>query len=789
MTDDWKALSPEDKAAGAVKVIKAYQSEVNALTRRARAVESSFSTVFGDFQSAVDPVPALQAGTDAAAAAAELQRSLTAAQAEVSATDQELQGLANQEVTIRSLTDRVEQLSSQLDARVAEAVSLREAELTVAHREELEAARTAEGNALRRAALAQDTADAAVKRAQQAATAQAAAAASGASASGSTAAHVNQLADELNTVTQQMHALQAQNSTLNKRLRELSTAHHGASRGGSGDSTPPSSATAAEIDRLNAELEAAKQRASAASAQLLAAQAQVHTIQQAGDTAQAALAADLEQARGELAARPSADAFHELKEELQMLQRVYFPSALGDGRARAGGEEGGGPSDSDTSSSGLSAAVLRRARQLEGTVVALRQQLDEARSGAAVSAGELETLRAQLVAATHSQRRLQKELALATGEAPGTPPRSNGAAEAAADTPPTSLSADQQLLAVLASPGVKANVQAGTYRDAPPGVGDAPAQAAHSPDGSSSPLEAETAAPSAAGGSGGGGGGGSGADLTALFKAQRDRFREAAETAEAAAASARAETEGAQVAAAQLEADNVKLYEQIRYLEAMVAGPGRGAGMVHGQGASAALVAGDAGRSASIGSALAGGGAAAAAGQRMARLAQRAGSQQGGLWDALSLLLLRLYWSVLELVGSAGRSQPGRMLRVPGALSSSGGVLPGQASSPSAGPGATALSLPGDESAIGTAATDAEGHGSRYRSKYEDSVDPFVAFKEQQREAAAASLSFFDRSALSVASSLVASGGSRTIAVSYLLAIHLAALLWLWCPGVSASTP
>ena len=221
VTDEWKALPADDKAAGAVKVIKAYQGEVNALTRRARAVESSFSTVFSDFAAAVDPVPALQAGTDAASTAADLQRSLTAARAEVSATDEELQGLANQEVTIRRLTERVEQLSAQLDSRVAEAVSLREAELTAAHQEELRAAHTAEGNALRRAALAQDTADAAVKRAQQAASAQAAAAAAGASSSSGAAAQVQLLSDELTMLTQQMHAMQAQNSTLNKRLREF----------------------------------------------------------------------------------------------------------------------------------------------------------------------------------------------------------------------------------------------------------------------------------------------------------------------------------------------------------------------------------------------------------------------------------------------------------------------------------------------------------------------------------------------------------------------------------------
>ena len=773
VTDEWKALPADDKAAGAVKVIKAYQGEVNALTRRARAVESSFSTVFSDFAAAVDPVPALQAGTDAASTAADLQRSLTAARAEVSATDEELQGLANQEVTIRRLTERVEQLSAQLDSRVAEAVSLREAELTAAHQEELRAAHTAEGNALRRAALAQDTADAAVKRAQQAASAQAAAAASGASSSSGAAAQVQLLSDELTMLTQQMHAMQAQNSTLNKRLREFAASPPQGTAGGGSNTPPTASASEAEVQRLTAELEAAKQRASAASTQLLTAKAQAQAAQEAATAEATAVAAQLQALQGELDARPSADAFQELKEELHMLQRVYFSPANGDGSAPDGVEGGGDSPPLTTTASGLSAAVLRRARQLEGTVVALRQDVDTARAKTAAAEREVAQMRSELVAATNATDRLQHELALATGEvpsgnhakAPGTPPRGEGVSST-----PGGFSAEQQLLSVLASPGVQANVQAGTFRGAPVEAGDSPGA------GPSTSAASEGASQTTHDASAGTAVGG--VDLSAVFQAQRDRFRLAAEDAEAATGEAKAEAEAASAALRQMEADNVKLYEQIRYLEAMVAGPGRGAGMAHGQGASAAFVAGDAGRTATIGSALAGG-PMGPAGQRMAALGQRAGSQQGGLWDALSLLLLRIYWSVMDVLGSARGAAHGHMLRVPGALSSSGGILPGQSAAPS---GAAAAVLPDNESAFGSAAAVGGGEeGGRYRAKFEESMDPFAAFKERQREAATASLSCFDRSALSLAGSLVSTGGSRTVAIAYLLAVHLFAFLWLWC--------
>ncbi len=779
LTDAWKSLPTEEKAAEAVKVIKAYQGEVNALTRRARAVESSFSTVFNDFQSAVDPVPALQAGADAAATAADLQRSLAAARAEVSATDQELQGLANQEVTIRRLTDRVEQLSSQLDARVAEAVSQREAELTASHQQELEAARTAEGNALRRAALAQDAADAAVKRAQQAASAQASAAASSATTSSATAAQVSQLSEELNALTQQMHALQAQNSTLNTRLREMTSAPAPPSDGGEGG---VSSASQAEVQRLTSELEAAKQRASAASAQMLAVQTQVQVLQDAAANAAAAADARVAQLQSDLASRPSRDAFRELQSELHMLQRVYFaPATDGSKTATASGEGDSTPPSTELEGgSGLSEAVLRRARQLEGTVVSLRQELDAAHNAHAAVSEELQGVRDELVAATAARKQLEVELALATGDAPPgstghqgqhTPPRTNamtGEGDRASSGP---LTAEQQLLAVMASPGVQANVQAGTSREAPLEGGQQ--RQSEGPPASDAAGEAETQSEPVSGG---------GADLTALFRSQRDRFKEAAEGAEAKVAALQAQYEGAQVALGQVEADNVKLYEQIRYLEAMLAGPGRGAGLAHGQGASAAYIASDAGRTASIGSALAGGPGATAGGAHMAHLAQRAGSEQGRVWDALSLLLLRLYWTAMELVGRANSMRHGRMVRVPGALSSSGGVLPGQG-----GPaGAAAAALPSDESAIGSAEggrADAAAPSSRYRAKYEESVDPFAAFKEEQRTAAAASLSFFDRAALSLAGSLVSTGGSRTMAVVYLLAVHVAALLWFWCPA------
>jgi hypothetical protein len=281
----FKRLSDEERAGAVNGLMKVFQDEVDALTRRARFSEKAFLSLFKDLVDAPDPAPLIGASADSAKAAARLAEenakltaALAAAQAAASrgSTDQaaeidrlrsevaqlegELGKLQNQDITIRELEERITEFEGTIETQVAARLAERESELRRIFDGELEGVREAEMAAEGRvAALTAALADAVAQRdeaqAQAAALYEGGGGASGAAAGGGVggggrgtssggaamvpAAEVEVLTSDNERLAARAGALEAE---LGEMRRRLAAAVAAASPGGGGDAAAAAAA-------------------------------------------------------------------------------------------------------------------------------------------------------------------------------------------------------------------------------------------------------------------------------------------------------------------------------------------------------------------------------------------------------------------------------------------------------------------------------------------------------------------------------------------------------------------
>lgn len=178
----FKKLSEAEQPSSFPGLLKAFQDEVDSLTRRAKAAEKELLSVFSEVLDAPDPAPLLTAADEARAAAVQAAEELTrlraeaarcaeengrlklelAAAAERASTadaataecsrlrgeleeaESELRKLTNQDITIRDLERRLGEFESVVDESVAARLAEREQQLRAAFESELEGVREAE---------------------------------------------------------------------------------------------------------------------------------------------------------------------------------------------------------------------------------------------------------------------------------------------------------------------------------------------------------------------------------------------------------------------------------------------------------------------------------------------------------------------------------------------------------------------------------------------------------------------------------------------------------------------
>jgi len=128
-TKEFRKMTDTEKVVTVKDLIKSYQTEIDTLTKRARASDGAFFALYKDLFEAPDPVEALKLALSARPRAAASELEVQKLKGEVEAYEAEFRELKNQDVTIRKLEEQLEDFEEQLDKRVALKVEECKAEL------------------------------------------------------------------------------------------------------------------------------------------------------------------------------------------------------------------------------------------------------------------------------------------------------------------------------------------------------------------------------------------------------------------------------------------------------------------------------------------------------------------------------------------------------------------------------------------------------------------------------------------------------------------------------------
>ncbi|KAI5082808.1 hypothetical protein GOP47_0002551 [Adiantum capillus-veneris] len=137
-TRDFKKASPEDKQRLFNTLIKAFQEEVDNLTKRAKFGENAFLAIYQKLYEAPDPAPALASAMELSSKVAELESENRKMKHELEEYRTEAAHLRNQQATIRRLEERNRQLEQQMEEKVKEIVEMKQRTLAEENQKMLE---------------------------------------------------------------------------------------------------------------------------------------------------------------------------------------------------------------------------------------------------------------------------------------------------------------------------------------------------------------------------------------------------------------------------------------------------------------------------------------------------------------------------------------------------------------------------------------------------------------------------------------------------------------------------
>lgn len=126
LTRDFKKASTEEKTKPFTGVLKAFQEEVDNLTKRAKYGENSFLNIYQKLYEAPDPLPALISAAEASTRTGELEQENRKMKQELEQFRTESAHLKNQQATVRRLEERNRQLEQQMEEKVKEMVSMKQ---------------------------------------------------------------------------------------------------------------------------------------------------------------------------------------------------------------------------------------------------------------------------------------------------------------------------------------------------------------------------------------------------------------------------------------------------------------------------------------------------------------------------------------------------------------------------------------------------------------------------------------------------------------------------------------
>ncbi|KAL3671953.1 hypothetical protein V7S43_002620 [Phytophthora oleae] len=317
-----------DKAAGAGPLLKAYQEEIDHLTRRAKFSENAFFQLYKGLYAAPDPAPALammaanSGNDDFAEENKKLKKELKEYKAEFAS-------LKNQDITIRNLEEQVAAAAREQDDAVHQQVEQRTRELESQmenarlewaqqrrdYERQLEASRTELREAFAKLDAMQSDLFAHKQRSGLAR---------------------NALDAEMEAISQESllsQTLQLENAQLKKQLDELLSASSSSEIFDARSSALPS----ADTD-VSESLQSAREMQAEQDAVVAALRQEVFRLKESHATASAAAAEEAKRLKAalesaeqaqkdlevQLAARPTIEKFHEVTRKLRVLQQLEY---------------------------------------------------------------------------------------------------------------------------------------------------------------------------------------------------------------------------------------------------------------------------------------------------------------------------------------------------------------------------------------------------------------------------------------------------------------------------------
>ena len=118
-----KRAAADEKLSMLGAVVRAYQSEINALTRRSKAAEAAYLSLYRLVSAVQDPTHALQQAMAALQQAGSVEAELVACRQQVDELDRELSTLKNQDATLRRVEQQLREVDKRTEQKVREAVA------------------------------------------------------------------------------------------------------------------------------------------------------------------------------------------------------------------------------------------------------------------------------------------------------------------------------------------------------------------------------------------------------------------------------------------------------------------------------------------------------------------------------------------------------------------------------------------------------------------------------------------------------------------------------------------
>ena len=406
----FRAVAAEERPAQIGSVIRAFQAEVDALTRRQSSAETAFLSLYRSLDDVPDPVPLLREVSGEVRRLAAEAAEVEGLRQRIADYDREFASLKNQEATIRRLERQLREVDSKSENVASEAIeaalAAREAAWKEQASEAAEQHREREQASAAKLLRAQEEAREAARAHQQAQESLFEMRSSFEQVQEAAGAEMEVLRAELERATATQLATEKQRAALEQQLHTSQASPNGSAAVAAAERAAADMAAAqAAVERLEEQLSHKELQLAKTSAQLSAAERHLATqendsqrersVRRALEAKVAELAEALSTARARAATLPSAEEHAQLQAELAALRAQQQQLTMG---AQYG-------ADSSVEASGAAAEALSTAAELLAAAgVAYRDDATAtAVGGAGVGAPSMHALHAANAQRLHSQ--------------------------------------------------------------------------------------------------------------------------------------------------------------------------------------------------------------------------------------------------------------------------------------------------------------------------------------------------------------------------------------------------